>query len=183
MIKFLLTAGLVGVVSTPEAPTTVPSEIFDVPTVAVLRDGFQDTGNSDWWLLTTSGGEHRAVLYIDANSLSESSGRKLVWLERVYETKSEYGVKRSRSRIEVDCSTRRIGARELRSFDENGAEVPRYTAIIPKAEMTPVPSGTVYENVLSFVCDGKRRYDHLPAEKTPLSDSAEIFQLLDQRKQ
>lgn len=183
MTKLLLIAGLVALAPTPEAPPTVKPEIFDAPTVAVLHGNYENLGVSDWWLLTTTGGDRRAVLYIDANSLAESNGRKLVWLERVYETKSVYGAKRSRSRVEVDCGTRLVGARELRSFDDRGGEVPGYTAIIAKAEMTPVAPGTVYENVLSFICDGKRSYDHLPAEKTPLSDSPEVFKLLDQRKQ
>jgi hypothetical protein len=141
------------------------------------------TAPSDWWLLSTTGGDYRTVLYIDANSLSENNGRKLVWLERVYETRSEYGAKRSRSRVEVDCATRLVGSRELRSFDNKGGEVPGYTAVIDKVEMTPVPPGTVYQSVLAFVCDGKRDYDHLAADVTPLSDSSEVFNLLRKRGQ
>lgn len=180
MISLAFLAGLLALDPTLEVTSTVDPKIFDVPTVAVFtRDNRAD---QDWWLLTTTGGPHRAVLYIDANTLVGGDGSKLVWLERVYETESEYGAKRSRSRVEVDCQAKLIGARELRSINTEGALLPKYTAIIGKAEMTPVPPGTAYSNVLAFVCDGKRNFDHLSLDKTPLTDSPEVFRVLDQRK-
>jgi hypothetical protein len=136
---------------------------------------------SDWWLLSVTPDDPRTVLYIDAGSFVENGVNQLVWLERVYETRSEYGAKRARSRVEVDCKKRLIGAKELRSYDEVGAELPGYTAVIKDPELTPVPSDTIYESVPSFVCDGLRDYDNLPSNISPLSDAAEVFSLMDAR--
>lgn len=136
---------------------------------------------SDWWLLSVVSEHPRTILYIDAGSLVESGASKLVWLERVYETRSEYGAKRSRSRVEVDCGQKLIGTKELRSYDDKGEELHDYAAVIKVPELTPVPSGTIYESVLSFVCDGARDFDNLPSDRSPLSDSPEVFALMDER--
>lgn len=136
---------------------------------------------SDWWLLSVVSEDPRTVLYIDAGSLVQSGANKLVWLERVYETRSEYGAKRSRSRVEVDCGRQMIGAKELRSYDDKGEELHDYAAVIKVPELTPVPSGTIYESVLSFVCDGARDFDNLPSDRSPLSDAPEVFALMDER--
>lgn len=136
---------------------------------------------SDWWLLSVVSEDPRTVLYIDAGSLVESGANKLVWLERVYETRSEYGAKRSRSRVEVDCGRRLIGTKELRSYNDKGDELPDYTAVIKIPELTPVAGGTIYESVLSFVCDGERDFDNLPSDRSPLSDAPEVFALMDER--
>jgi hypothetical protein len=180
MSVFLLAGVLAALASASEAPTTVDPKIFDVPTVEVLSHDY--SGHEDWWLLTTTGSDHRTVLYIDANSRSDVSGRHRVWLERVYENLSKYGAKRSRSLVEVDCRARLVGAKELRSFDDKGQEVPGYNAVIEKPELAPVPADTVYENVLFFLCDGKRSYDHLKADKTPLRDAPEVFAILNERE-
>jgi hypothetical protein len=131
----------------------------------------------DWWLLTTSKNP-TVILYIDAASLEPVSAGKLVWLERVYETRSAEGAKRSQSRVIVDCARRLIGPHTLRSEDEAGRTMADLSATVTHPEMTPVPPGTVYEDVLSFVCDGKRSYDHVEAGQTPLSDSVEVFRIL-----
>ena len=180
MFVFVLALVFAALAPASEAPTTVDPKIFDVPTVEILSSGY--SGHENWWLLTTTGGDYRTVLYIDANSLSEVGGLHRVWLERVYENLSKYGAKRSRSRVDVDCEARRIGAKELRSFDNLGNELPGYKAVIEKPKLTPVPAGTVYENVLAFLCDGKRNYDHLKADRTPLSDAPEVFILLNERE-
>jgi hypothetical protein len=133
---------------------------------------------ADWRLLTTSNDNGRVVLYIDAASLEDSGGRKLVRLERVHETKSEHGAKQAMSRIAIDCAKRLIGPRELRSWDDEGRELHDLSALIEAPEMTEVPPGTVYEDVLAFVCERNREYDHLADDLTPLSDAPEVFKLM-----
>jgi len=135
---------------------------------------------ADWWLLTTSH-DPNVALYIDAASIAPSAAGKLVWLERVYETRSNEGAKRAQSHVIVDCAKRLIGPHALRSEDEAGRTMEDLTVTVRAPEMTPVPAGTVYEEVLRFVCDGRRGYDHLASGLTPLADSVDVFRILRER--